>query len=901
MVALAILPPVVGVTTRAAHASGTARVMGMYTTPTPSASPVALPMLDSKLEVSVRGPIVETIVTQRFINRADRPIEATYTFPLPADAAVSAMSIRLGARTIHAAIEKRADAQRRYEDAVHAGVGAATLEQERPDVFTQTVAAIPAKGTIEVVLRYDALARYADGQWTLVLPMVVAPRYVPGLVSGRPTTGTGRAPDTDRVPDASRVTPAGAPQAGGPTRVTLHFADPVTAVTSPTHELIVVRGSEAAFTDPVSDHDAVIRWRATSPAAGWVEAGGPGSAGSFAAVVVEAPPAAARKGPTRAIVLLDRAATMRGDANAVAQPVVRALFGALQPADRVAVIGGAADRVTFGTPAKGLEAVEQTWTHPGSPLDLSRALAGLRPEGAALVLVSDGLVADDRAVLAAGKRLGVPIHVIGVGPAPARALLTQLAAITGGTVRFVLPADDLAAITRATVADVASAPAPLTVSWGTLVASDVVPGVLPRLGAGQAIVVLARVAKAQSANARARGELFALEAAPAGRVVEGATTSVGPLGRRWARERQGELVLAATERAPNVAAITAHALAFGLVSPYTSLVAIGDEVVVQGGVKHSVAVPVSVPAGMQWDEVRRETTLDFDHNLESKAGGKTQRDNVDTEAQDGKTTVDTTVTTKVADATPSAPVPPRPTTNKPDTKKPATRPDRKQPDQPRQPQAGAAAPPPPPAEPMDDRSASGAANAEAEDDGERDEGRAPSVKQVAATDIDERAYGVTGESTSLVMNRRGLLGRDLRLAAGVGGGLVREAGASQGLLALSLRLDYGRRASRYGLEGSLWLVDGLHGQGRLLLSYARLGVTRHLELGVGLGLELAAGAGAGIGPAASLSARLHLPWVPWLAGYLRYDGALVPREVPATTGSELHGQHTGSVGVEWGF
>ena len=59
-------------------------------------------------------------------------------FPLPLDAAVSAMTIESGSKKIHASIEKREAAQQRYEDAVRAGVAGALLDQERPDVFTQT-------------------------------------------------------------------------------------------------------------------------------------------------------------------------------------------------------------------------------------------------------------------------------------------------------------------------------------------------------------------------------------------------------------------------------------------------------------------------------------------------------------------------------------------------------------------------------------------------------------------------------------------------------------------------------------------------------------------------------------------------------------------------------------------
>src|SRR5678815_2261275 len=92
-----------------AHATESPRPVGLY----PPTGP-ALAMLDSKVEVTVRGPIAEVVVTQRFRNRADHATEATYIFPLPHDAAVTAMAIKTGARTIHASVERREDAQRRY-------------------------------------------------------------------------------------------------------------------------------------------------------------------------------------------------------------------------------------------------------------------------------------------------------------------------------------------------------------------------------------------------------------------------------------------------------------------------------------------------------------------------------------------------------------------------------------------------------------------------------------------------------------------------------------------------------------------------------------------------------------------------------------------------------------------
>jgi hypothetical protein len=99
--------------------------------------------------------------------------------------------------------------------------------------------------------------------------------------------------------------------------------------------------------------------------------------------------------------------------------------------------------------------------------------------------------------------------------------------------------------------------------------------------------------------------VFGFVAVTAPRAPEGATTAYGPLARRWAREKLDDLVAAGDARA-----IAAHAIRYGLVSPQTSMVAIGTDVVVQGGVKHTTSVPVSVPAGMKWQLVEPATHVD---------------------------------------------------------------------------------------------------------------------------------------------------------------------------------------------------------------------------------------------------------------------------------------------------
>ncbi|MEO7734376.1 MAG: hypothetical protein ABIY55_25695, partial [Kofleriaceae bacterium] len=705
------------------------------------------------------------------------------------------------------------------------------------------------------------------------------------------TTGSGRAPDTDRAPDASRVTPAASPGAGGSTAVTIHFTDEPTELKSPTHELAGTR-RDATLSDPHSDHDLVVRWRAPAASAGWVEREGDGG---FAAVVLEAPAAGARKPQLRVSLAIDRAATTRGDGDVVERPLVRALLGALDRPDRVRLLGGDA---AWSAPADLLAAIDRSWATPPAAFDLTRVLAAARPEGAAILLISDGLVADDAAAIAAARRLGVPVHVLGIGSAPARATLQQIAAVTGGTVRYAIAGDDLAVLATAVLADLATPPAPLAINWGTLGATDVEPAVLPRLGAGQAMLIVARIRRAQAAIARTRGELFAFEALAPARAVDGAITTHGPLARRWARERLGDLLASPHDRT----AIASLAISYGLVSPYTSLVAIGSEVVLQGGVKHSVAVPVSLPAGMQWHAVKQAMEVDA---------------------------LDEALT----DATPVArPPAPRPS-DAPTAKRPAP-----QPSEP--PATKPAAPPAPSPEAKKKQLEDDAGDAAGEDDSnaatrkprahadgddrsqakespkqDAGAGAAPDLTdaelaKLAEQEAKEEVITVTGSTIERkavnspapvsVIGRGELIsleggtigseayGRPLRLTVALGGGLVVDHG-TRGLAALAARIERNRRTA-LGVEAALWLIDGSATEGRALLTVARRGIARWLELGLGAGVQF----GDGTGVAATLRLRIDTP-VRGLGGYLRYDAAAL------LTRPSLEAEHVFTLGLELSY
>src|SRR4051812_737886 len=166
----------------------------------------AVPLVHTDVAVDVRGLVAAATVTQQYANDSSAPIEAVYVFPLPHDGAVYDMEIRVSDRVIRSVIREREEAKRVYQAAKSAGKRAALVEQERPNIFTTSVANIMPGDRIDVRLRYVQSLRWEDGRIRLTIPTVVGPRYIPGTQAvGH--KGTGWAKDTDAVPDASRITP----------------------------------------------------------------------------------------------------------------------------------------------------------------------------------------------------------------------------------------------------------------------------------------------------------------------------------------------------------------------------------------------------------------------------------------------------------------------------------------------------------------------------------------------------------------------------------------------------------------------------------------------------------------------------------------------------------------------
>ncbi len=142
-----------------------------------------LPLEHTEAHITVDGSIQLVTVRQVYGNPYSDPIEAVYVFPLPESGAVYSMDMEIGDRRIEGEIKERQEAQRIYEEAISQGRTAALLEQERPNIFTQTVGNILPGDDIVIEIMYAAPVDYNDGSWEVVYPMVVGPRFSPNSVT----------------------------------------------------------------------------------------------------------------------------------------------------------------------------------------------------------------------------------------------------------------------------------------------------------------------------------------------------------------------------------------------------------------------------------------------------------------------------------------------------------------------------------------------------------------------------------------------------------------------------------------------------------------------------------------------------------------------------------------------
>jgi Ca-activated chloride channel family protein len=403
-----------------------------------------LPLRAASLRVDAAGGLARAVLEQRFQNAHPDPLHVTYLLPLPVDGAVSAFAFRIGDRRVVGEVDRQTAARERFEQALVDGRTAALVEADRPGLFTQEIGNIPPGAEVVAELTIDQRLLWRDdGGWEWRFPTVVGPRYL-----GAP----------GRVPDAERVT---VDVGAAPLDVRMHLVLAVRdrlsgAVLSPSHPVTAARTADGAVevsAEGALDRDVVVHWPVAGPAIGLhLDAARPPAdrphADAAYGLLTLVPPAGGHGPapfPRDLVVLLDTSGSMAGEPLDQARRVVAALVESLAPADRLELIAFAdAPHRWASAPVAATEAARAKalrWLgvrQAGGSTEMATAIAeALRPLRAEaqrqVVLVTDGLVGFEAEIVAEVARFlpaGSRLHVVGVGPAPNRAL-TALAARAG--------------------------------------------------------------------------------------------------------------------------------------------------------------------------------------------------------------------------------------------------------------------------------------------------------------------------------------------------------------------------------------------------------------------------------------------------------------------------------------
>jgi len=607
------------------------------------------PLLKSEVTIDVSGLVSRVKVKQHFLNPSAVWLEGIYVFPLPEEAAVDRMTLVVGERRIEGQIMEKADAKAAYEAAAKAGKRASLLAAERPNVFATSVANVGPGEVIIVEIEYQDAVAYDAGLFSLRFPMVVAPRYTPpGALVAEAPAGT--------TPGVSPVAQAAAAPLGedlfGPVRhpaegpanplsltLTLEAGLPLKSLESLYHDVAIESDAEGRHKVTLqagavaADRDFVLEWRPTPSSAPEAAIFAEEIDGSSHLMVMLLPPSAEAAAPEAGpqprdmIFIIDSSGSMHGASMEQAKGAVLAALDRLQPGDRFNVIHFNNDAYALFAEAepandenlmkawyyvKALDAEGGTNMRPALEMALAEpAEAGRLRQ---VVFITDGAVSNEAALFTLINRQldGSRLFTVGIGSAPNSYFMRKAAASGRGSFIYIGDHREVGSRMSELFRKLESpALTGIEVAWqlpdGRL--PEAYPQPLPDLYAGEPVVMTARL------------EGLALDELAGSLMVTGESG-----GAAWERR----LSLEGPEPAPGIAALWARAkldqiedglhlgerpdlvrakalevaLRHGLVSRYTSLVAIDDVIArPEGAGMESVEIARNLPAGWSYEHV----------------------------------------------------------------------------------------------------------------------------------------------------------------------------------------------------------------------------------------------------------------------------------------------------------
>lgn len=151
--------------------SGTGRLYGLDPSASAGAPARKLGIAKQVVHAVIRDGISETEVDQTFSNPGSQNIEGWYWFTIPPSATVTGFALETNGALVEGEVIEKREAAAQYGNAVRSGNDPALLEWVDGRTYRARVFPIPASGTRRVVLRYIEMLPMVEGKTRYVYPL----------------------------------------------------------------------------------------------------------------------------------------------------------------------------------------------------------------------------------------------------------------------------------------------------------------------------------------------------------------------------------------------------------------------------------------------------------------------------------------------------------------------------------------------------------------------------------------------------------------------------------------------------------------------------------------------------------------------------------------------------------
>jgi len=602
-------------------------------------------LLDTQISGSVSGLVSTISIVQLYKNESDEWVNGQYRFPLPEDAAVDSLTLETEGRILQGVVKEKKQAQQEFQAAKESGKKAGLLKQHRPNLFSMSLANIAPRSEIKATISFVRIVDYENGVFSMRLPTTFTPRFIPGdplppQIYGdeeidttgvlQVSEGFGWAVKTDEVPDASDITPPqiSAPEVPGSHQFSLNLelnaGIPLTNISSLTHAIQITESTDGKQLVTLSnakenlDRDLELVWTPAanqSPEAAVFRQ--KGDAGHHSLVMLMPPTKnIVSTLPREVVFIIDSSGSMAGVSILQAQQGLQTALNLLSPADRFNVIDfDSSSHALFSKPQPASQEnisrasrfvnnlVADGGTNMREALNLAFAMPQEEQVLKQIVFITDGSVGNERGLFELiNQKLGqARLFTVGIGSAPNAHFMRGAANFGRGSYQFISDISTAASQMRE-LFERLNRPVmkELKVQTDSGVVLDSYPNPLPDLYLGQPVMLTIKTAQPLSSISLS-GSVLGEEWQ---RIINinDQTASAKNIDKIWARAKveqlQNDVVLGLIDHDTAKQRITETGLAYQLVTPHTSFVAVEEKVTKPAEIKaKDSVVPNLMPSG----------------------------------------------------------------------------------------------------------------------------------------------------------------------------------------------------------------------------------------------------------------------------------------------------------------